>query len=138
MNVYENMTTEELLWHLSNLLRREDDSSYPRIQGKILGFLYDHPAQTLTDISEMLNIRAPSAAETVNKLATKKLIKRERDKTDGRRFLYSLTAEGMKHVKSYRQKHLNSSDTQLIISQSERDQINALLIGILIKNDNKK
>ena len=63
-------------------------------QGPALGFVGSTCTQSIKDIRKKLAIPGSSTTFTIDSLEKKKLIKRQRSKTDRREWLISLTAKG--------------------------------------------
>ena len=60
----------------------------------VLTYLHKHGPQTLTELSEQDRVSPASMSQTVNRLTSADYVVRTRDPHDGRKVLFSTTAEG--------------------------------------------
>ena len=61
---------------------------------EVLTYLHKHGPQTLTELSEQDRVSPASMSQTVNRLTSAGYAVRARDPDDGRKVLFSATAEG--------------------------------------------
>lgn len=85
-------------------------------------------APTISDISDFLDIRLPSATAGVNKLAAKGYVEKEKCGSDGRIVRVRLTRQGRRAESAHRYFHRNMVRT--VTKELSEDEKGALLKGI--------
>lgn len=63
-------------------------------QWRVIRVLAEHPSLDATDLAQRANILAPSLTRMIRSLTDRGLIRRDKDKGDGRRVLLSITPQG--------------------------------------------
>lgn len=93
-----------------------------------LQLLFLKDGRTQKELAEILNIRATSLSETIARLETQKMIRRERSKEDKRTFLVYLTDKGRDCAKQ------NLKDREKLysymlhpLSEEEKEQFGSIL-----------
>lgn len=93
-----------------------------------LQLLFTKDGRTQKELAEILNIRATSLSETIARLESQEMIRRERSKEDKRTFLVYLTDKGRECAKQ------NLKDREKLysymlhpLSEEEREQFGSIL-----------
>lgn len=101
-------------------------------QGRILKILYLHGPMTQKMLQDKLDIQPGSMSEIAAKLEHKGLLVRDKDASDKRKILLSLTEAGREDVEQFREKakqqHSHDFDT---LTPEEQEQLSRLLEKLL-------
>ncbi len=87
-----------------------------------------HAGKTISELSQMLNIRLPSVTQTVNKLVQKGYLEKVKCSDDKRVVYVSLTRLGQKAEHAHRYFHRNM--TRAITADLDDNEQRALLSGL--------
>lgn len=100
-----------------------------RGQGRILRILCEREQMSQKELQEILHIQAGSMSEIAAKLESKGLIVRDRDDTDKRKILLSITDEGRIWVNQRDAAAIRQQRAELFssLSQEEQDTLRTLL-----------
>jgi DNA-binding MarR family transcriptional regulator len=104
-------------------------------QCQALGFIGRMNTPTMHELAHYFNITAPSATSLVDELVKAKLIVRTSNTKDRRKVQLTLSPKGKAAYKKLAQKYTDIlNDVFKVLSQSDRDTLNAILTKILASN----
>lgn len=116
----------QLNWYITDLRRRLEADALAgttRGQGKVLGVLQQHPHISQKELARILDIRAASVSELINKLSIKGLVRRQTGHSDHRTTVISLTPAGRATLKHYRQ---FGAALLVDLTEEERNQLDQI------------
>lgn len=104
----------------------------------ILEFIKRHPGCMQSDVAEGLHVSAPSITNSLKRMETNGLVKREVDESDARRFTLSVTEKG-KDISDKVRENFDRIDALTIgeLSEEEKQQLYTIM-GKLIKSISKE
>lgn len=98
---------------------------------EVLTRLHKHGPQTLTELSEHDRVSPASMSQTVNRLTSAGYAVRSRDPGDGRKVLFSVTAEGDELASAARAQRNTWLDEQLRVLSAEDRAVIARAAALL-------
>jgi DNA-binding MarR family transcriptional regulator len=126
---------------ISRLLLRQSDAGIPRSEAGVLGTLSRGPRR-ITDLAEQEGLAQPTMTLLVKRLEERGWVARERDASDGRAVLVSLTSTGSAALEETRagyravlQRHLDSMSDSEVASLTTATEALGRLIDALQRGD---
>lgn len=117
----------QLNWYIADIRRRLEADALAgttRGQGKVMGILQVHPHISQKELARILDIRAASVSELINKLSAKGLVRRQTGHSDHRTTIISLTPAGRATLKQYRQ---FGAALLVDLTEEERNQLDQII-----------
>jgi DNA-binding MarR family transcriptional regulator len=100
-------------------------------QFQILGLLHDHGGLAQRELVQTMGVDPSILVTLLNPLEADGLVTRERDPSDRRRHLVTLTPAGKRHLASASRAQKETEDTLFAsLDDDQREQLRALLLGL--------